>query len=100
MVLLGSSLDLEWDVTERKLLTIEQAAEVLEMSPSWVKQQIREGHLTPTRLGRNVRVYTVDLEEFINQHRCGKTVGITFVPGESPEDMVSVQVSETTRGVR
>lgn len=47
------------------LLTIEEAAEYLRMSPWVVRQWLREGKLPGFKLGREWRIDEKDLEAFI-----------------------------------
>ena len=44
--------------------TIQEAAEFLGLSQGRVRQFIREGRLTASRIGRTIVVHTRDLEEF------------------------------------
>jgi excisionase family DNA binding protein len=65
------------------LLTREEAAELLGISVSSVKRQIRKRNLRTKRLGKLVRIEPADLRDFIN--RCpdavAETVGTPFLPG-------------------
>jgi excisionase family DNA binding protein len=65
------------------LLTREEAAELLGMSPSWVRGQIRRGNLRSVKLGKLVRIEPQDLREFINRYRStvGEFVGTPYLPG-------------------
>lgn len=45
-----------------RMLSVADAAEHLGMSPSWVRGQIRDGHLPATKLGRSLRVRQSDLD--------------------------------------
>ena len=49
----------------RELLTAEQAAATLHLSPKTVKGWLRAGKLTGCKIGRQQRVREVDLDAFI-----------------------------------
>ena len=49
----------------RELLTVEQAAATLQLSPKTLKGWLRAGKLTGCKIGRQWRVREVDLEAFI-----------------------------------
>ena len=61
------------------LLTAEQAAAILQLSPKTVKDWLRAGKLTGCKIGRFWRVKAADLEAFVQASRrwCG---------GEEPAD--------------
>jgi Helix-turn-helix domain len=46
------------------LLTLDDAADILRMSRSWVERQVRLGLLKKTKLGFVVRIDPVDLTHF------------------------------------
>jgi excisionase family DNA binding protein len=48
-----------------ELLTAEQAAATLQLSPKTIKDWLRAGKLTGCKIGRRWRVREVDLEAFI-----------------------------------
>jgi excisionase family DNA binding protein len=48
-----------------KLLTIQDAAQVLSISPWTVRSFIRQGKLRPIRVGRLVRLEDRELEQFV-----------------------------------
>lgn len=53
------------DVQPRLLLTIEEAAEELRMSPGYVRAKIRSGELPARKLGTRTRIERSALEAFI-----------------------------------
>lgn len=46
---------------------IRQTAEVVGLSPSFIRKEIEAGHLKPTRLGRRVLIKDSDLLAWINE---------------------------------
>ena len=78
-----------------ELLTVEDVARILKMSESWVKGQIRTGHLQQTKLGKNVRVEPADLRAFIDSWKRPNTV-VTFVAPPSIQGH-SAPITETTQ---
>lgn len=71
------------DIGVEPLLTREQAAELLGISVSGVKRQIRKRNLRAVRLGRLVRIEPADLREFVNRFpdAVAKNVGTPLLPG-------------------
>jgi excisionase family DNA binding protein len=51
------------------LLTVEQAAAILQLSPKTIKDWLRAGKLTGCKIGRVWRVKPADLEAFIQASR-------------------------------
>jgi excisionase family DNA binding protein len=51
------------------LLTAEQAAAILQLSPKTIKDWLRAGKLTGCKIGRVWRVKSADLEAFIQASR-------------------------------
>lgn len=51
--------------TERQLLTVEDAAEVLNCSEGTVRNRIRDGRITSKRDGRRVVIERAELERYI-----------------------------------
>jgi excisionase family DNA binding protein len=51
------------------LLTVEQAAAILQLSPKTIKDWLRAGKLTGCKIGRFWRVRPADLEAFIQASR-------------------------------
>jgi excisionase family DNA binding protein len=47
------------------LLTVDQAGELLGVSPYTIRSWIRSGKIRPTRLGRLVRIEKAELKRFI-----------------------------------
>ncbi len=56
------------EVMEQRLLSIEQAAAYLGISPRSVRSYIKEGHLQVVRLGRRVLLDRERLDEWISKH--------------------------------
>jgi excisionase family DNA binding protein len=56
-------------VLEREILTVEQAAEYLQVHKITVYRYIREGLLPAIRLGKMYRLYTRDVEAFLGAMR-------------------------------
>lgn len=54
-----------------KLLTVKQAAERLEMSPSWVYRAVEEGRLACVRIGNRVRLQPEAIEAFLADRQTG-----------------------------
>jgi len=55
----------------RALKSVEEAAELLGISPWTVRAYIRDGRLRPVRFGRRVLVEETELERFIASSRDG-----------------------------
>ena len=55
----------------RELLTAEQAAAALQLSPKTIKGWLRAGKLTGCKMGHQWRVREVDLETFIQASLMG-----------------------------
>jgi excisionase family DNA binding protein len=62
------------------LLTAEQAAAILQLSPKTIKDWLRAGKLTGCKIGRVWRVKQADLEAFIQASRLVRGA-------ESPADL-------------
>jgi excisionase family DNA binding protein len=71
-----------------KLLTVQDVAERLAVSPRTVKRVLASGELPVVRLGRAVRIREEDLRKFLAARTCAQgsgTVaagGVTLRPGE------------------
>jgi excisionase family DNA binding protein len=52
------------------LLTVTEAAEILNTSPKTVRRRVAEGELRAIKIGGVLRIDPVDLEDFIRDHRC------------------------------
>ncbi|HID87447.1 MAG TPA: DNA-binding protein [Anaerolineae bacterium] len=66
----------------QKLLTVDQVAEILQVSRTTVYRRIRAGVLPAVKLGhRQVRIRQEDLEAYIEAHRIGKE------PAEETEEV-------------
>ncbi len=92
---------MKMSTTTEPLLTREQVAELLQMSVSWVKGQIRKGRLRQTKLGKIVRIEPGDLREFIYEYRAscrGENVGTPRIPGLFGPDTEKTQASGFKRG--
>lgn len=53
----------------RALKTIPEAAELLRLSYWTVRKDIRDGKLTPVRLGRRVLIEEAELERFVAENK-------------------------------
>ena len=51
-----------------RLLRIDEAAEVLQVSDSTMRRLVRDGDLRVVRIGRALRVRPEDLDDFIRDH--------------------------------
>lgn len=51
------------------LLTVEEVAEHLHLSPRWVYEQVRTGRLPAVRIARSWRVLPQDLDAFVESFR-------------------------------
>lgn len=47
------------------LLTIKEVATLLQVHPDWVYDQVNEGKMPATRLGRNIRFRPADLDAYL-----------------------------------
>jgi excisionase family DNA binding protein len=54
---------------EKRLLTIEQAAERLSTSPRFVRRLVAERRIGFTKLGRHVRISVADVDAFVDAGR-------------------------------
>ena len=54
---------------ERRLLTVDQAADHLQVTSRWVRRILREGHLKGVKIGKLWRVEPEALEEYIKARR-------------------------------
>jgi len=54
---------------ERRLLTVDQTAERLQVSSRWVRRILREGHLKGVKIGKLWRVEPEALEDYIKARR-------------------------------
>lgn len=50
------------------LMTVEEVAECLKLSPRTIRRRIAEGSLDVIRFGRSIRITEADLAEFIRAH--------------------------------
>jgi Helix-turn-helix domain len=82
------------------LLTLDDAADILRMSRSWVERQVRLGLLKKTKLGFVVRIDPVDLRAFIDAHKqqspVEETVTTLRLEGDVAAGEAAVQVTEKT----
>ena len=62
--------DLE-DGAVHNLLTIDEASSWLHVSVSTVRRLIRNGELTPSRIGRSVRIRSSVIEDYLDAHQSG-----------------------------
>lgn len=58
-------------MTEDRLLTEQEVADILQVKKSWVAEAAREGKLACVQLGRYRRFRREDVDDFIEQCRAG-----------------------------
>lgn len=75
------------------LLTTDEAARVLHVSPSTVRREVREDRLPVVRIGRAVRFRPVDLDAFTQSRRARDAVAIP--PATWPASRAVAQPKET-----
>jgi len=82
------------------LLTREEVAELLGMSVSWVKLQIRTGKLRAKKLGKLVRIEPADLRAFLEtlDWAVGRNVGTPILPGLFGPDNEKTKVVDRKQG--
>jgi excisionase family DNA binding protein len=56
---------------EKKLLTIKEACEYLNLSRATIYKLIKEGKLTPIKIGRSTRLDKSDLDAFVESMKKG-----------------------------
>ena len=79
-------------VTQTRLISVVEAAEIMGLSRSMVYELLAEGRLPSIRIGRTRRIDVADLDAFIDRHRVPATTAApTPVPVESSLE------TETTR---
>lgn len=64
------------------LLTIEQAAEAIQMSKGWIRRAIKEGELPCIRLGHAMRVRPEDLIAYVDRKIEGTAIAETARVGQ------------------
>jgi len=84
--------DLAGRAAPARLLTLGQAADLLQVRPATVRGLIRAGGLVATRFGRLVRVHPEDLAEFQRRRRVlkagdGLTLAVDALAGKSAPDL-------------
>jgi len=55
-----------------RLLTLDEAADIIQMSRSYLSREISKHHLTAFKFGRAVRVFRGDLDVWLRAHRTGQ----------------------------
>ena len=60
---------------ERNLLTVEQAAEQLAMSVSFIRKRIQDRTLAHTKVGGSIRIKQRDLDAFVDKGNRSARVG-------------------------
>ena len=59
-------------ISDRQFLTRADVADLLGMSPEWVRSRLEDGSIAYYKLGRSVRISVEDLEAFLAAaHRAG-----------------------------
>jgi excisionase family DNA binding protein len=56
-------------MTPSPLLSVEEVAEYLRLSPRWVYEEVRTGRLRAVRIARSWRIKVSDLDEFVESFR-------------------------------
>jgi excisionase family DNA binding protein len=56
---------------EGKLLTVEEAAEKLRVSPSWIYKKVAARFLPCFRIGRTVRFSEKEIDSWLQSHHVG-----------------------------
>lgn len=56
-----------------KFLTVEQVAEIIQKSPSWVYEALADGVIVGHRIGGSLRVAEADLRDYLDG--CGEDRG-------------------------
>lgn len=79
------------------LLTLDEAALILNVSRSWVENAIRAGRLRKTKLGKIIRVEPADLRAFIDEHKSSveKIVTTLSLDGDFASGTGKVKVTES-----
>jgi excisionase family DNA binding protein len=54
-----------------KLLTVEEAAQLTTMSPSWMRQRIFRKEISYLKIGRSVRIPTSSIEKLLSKSYVG-----------------------------
>lgn len=54
-------------MSQDQLLTLQQAADRLQISMSTIRRLIKAGKLQAVQIGRNLRIRPADLEAYINE---------------------------------
>lgn len=62
-------MDRHTPVLDREILTVEQAADLLQVHKITVYRYIREGMLPAVKLGKLYRLFSRDVETFLEQMR-------------------------------
>lgn len=85
------------------MLTPEEAADYLKVSPFTVKDWLREGKLPGLKLGRYWRIRYSDLQRFLDERRDeqqGKSEGMGYVLDCNPTVAHTTSHTRAHRGVR
>ncbi|MGO9720870.1 MAG: helix-turn-helix domain-containing protein [Methylocella sp.] len=61
------------DISQQRLLTTDEAAELLHVSPRFVRQRVQTGELPSVRLGRLHRLHRDVIEEFMRFGQVAET---------------------------
>ncbi len=65
-----------------KLLTVQEAAETLRVTPQWVYKMARRGVLPTVRLGRQLRIDAAVLEGWLAEHSSNGNGHLTPPPAQ------------------
>lgn len=81
-----------------QLLTIDEAAEYLRFSVSWVKKKTREKQIRCVKFGRHVRYRQQDLDSFVDQRAMGIVTTSISPTGYFDQDGFWQGIEKTTGG--
>jgi len=84
------------------LLSVDDAAAILQMSAGWIKSEIKAGRLKQTKLGKIVRIEQCDLRSFIDDCKektpVPEIVTTLSLPGDFDTEGAILKVTETRKG--
>ncbi len=63
------------NLEEGRLFTRKEAADVVQMSETWIKRQIKDGYLAKVSLGKAVRIEADELRRFIQARKSIRVPG-------------------------
>jgi excisionase family DNA binding protein len=63
------------NTTQGQLLDVDAAADYLGVTSRWVRRAIAERRLSHHKIGRHVRIHTVDLDAYLDRQRVPARTG-------------------------